>query len=448
MQSISKNFNFISLFTFALPTMAMMILVSLYTIVDGIFISNYLGSNALSATNIVFPVINMLMAVGIMLATGGNAIIAKKMGEGKMNQARENFTLITVTAFLFGVFLLIVGLFFSEKISLLLGATPVLMDNCVTYLKIMMFFAPACMLQLQFQTFFVTAGKPFMGLILSVAGGLSNIFLDYVLMGPCGMGIEGAALGSGASQLIPAVVGVVYFSTIKKELFFAMPKFDAKMLLNSCGNGSSEMVSNLSTAVVTYFFNAMMLQFVGEDGVAAITIALYGQFLFNAMFLGFSMGVAPVFSYNYGLKNVVMMKRLFKICMRFVCMASLAIGMIALWGSPYIVEIFSPKGTMTYEIGAHGLVLFAFNYFVAGLNIFSSALFTAYSNGFVSAVISFLRTFAFLLTCILILPYIIGVNGIWISVPVAEFLTAFISVVFLIRHNVAAGYDLSNANEA
>ena len=197
--SISKNFNFFSLFAFALPTMAMMVLVSLYTIVDGIFISHYLGSNALSATNIVFPIINVLLAVGIMLSTGGNAIIAKKFGENKPREARENFSLIILTAVLFGVFVLILGLLFVEEIVMLLGATPILMDDCVTYLEIMMYFAPACMLQVQFQTFFVTAGKPSIGLVLAIAGGVSNIFLDYLFLGPLNMGIEGAALGSGAS---------------------------------------------------------------------------------------------------------------------------------------------------------------------------------------------------------------------------------------------------------
>ena len=446
--SISKNFNFFSLFAFALPTMAMMVLVSLYTIVDGIFISHYLGSNALSATNIVFPIINVLLAVGIMLSTGGNAIIAKKFGENKPREARENFSLIILTAVLFGVFVLILGLLFVEEIVMLLGATPILMDDCVTYLEIMMYFAPACMLQVQFQTFFVTAGKPSIGLVLAIAGGVSNIFLDYLFLGPLNMGIEGAALGSGASQLIPAVFGVVYFFTVKKELYFVRPKFDKGVLIKSCGNGSSEMIGNLSTAVVTYLFNVMMLRFLGEDGVAAITIAMYGQFLFNAMYLGFSMGVAPVFSYNYGLKNVNMMTRLFKICIRFVCISSVAISILAIWGSPFIVEVFSPKGTNTYEIGAYGLVLFAFNYLFAGFNTFSSALFTAYSNGVVSAVISFLRTCGFLDASILILPEIIGVPGIWISVPVAEGLTSFISAFFLIKHKISKGYKYAPKNSA
>lgn len=255
--------------------------------------------------------------------------------------------------------------------------------------------------------------------------------LDYLLMGPLQMGISGAALATGIGQLIPSVVGIIYFSCVRHSLYFIKPVFSWKMFKNSCSNGSSEMVSNLSAAIVTYLFNIMMLKLLGEDGVAAITIVLYGQFLFNALYMGFSMGVAPVISYNYGRMNKNMLKRLFKICIGFIGVSAVLITAFALISSPHIVEIFTPKGTHTYEIAKSGFFLFSINYIFAGLNIFTSSLFTAFSNGKVSATISFIRTFVLIVINVIMLPHIIGVNGIWLSVPSAEFMTFFLSLYFL-----------------
>ena len=426
--SIAKDFKFFSLLRFALPTMVMMIFMSLYSIVDGIFISRLLGTNALSAANIVYPVISIVFAVGIMLSTGGSALIAKKLGEGKDREAREDFSFLTLVSFLFGIAILLIGNIFIEPIVRALGSTDALLPYCVDYLSVSLLLAPAAMLQMMFQTFFVTAGKPLIGLMLTISGGVANMILDYLFMGPFNMGISGAALATGIGELIPAVIGLFYFLFTRHSLYLTKPVVRFQVLKESCFNGSSEMVTNLSTAVVTYLFNITMLKFLGEPGVAAITIVLYGQFLFNALYMGFSMGVAPVISYNHGSQNLPLLKRIFKICIGFISISSILITIMALVSSPVIVEIFTPIGSATYDIAETGFFLFSINYIFAGINIYSSSMFTAFSDGKVSALISFVRTFVLIVLNILLLPYLIGVNGVWLAVPAAEFMTLFLSV--------------------
>jgi putative efflux protein, MATE family len=401
---------------------------SLYSIVDGIFISRLLGTNALSAANIVYPVISIVFAVGIMLSTGGSALIAKKLGEGKEREAREDFSFLTLVSFLFGIAILLIGNIFIEPIVRALGSTDALLPYCVDYLSVSLLLAPAAMLQMMFQTFFVTAGKPLIGLMLTISGGVANMILDYLFMGPFNMGISGAALATGIGELIPAVIGLFYFLFTRHSLYLTKPVVRFQVLKESCFNGSSEMVTNLSTAVVTYLFNITMLKFLGEPGVAAITIVLYGQFLFNALYMGFSMGVAPVISYNHGSQNLPLLKRIFKICIGFISISSILITIMALVSSPVIVEIFTPIGSATYDIAKTGFFLFSINYIFAGINIYSSSMFTAFSDGKVSALISFVRTFVLIVLNILLLPYLIGVNGVWLAVPAAEFMTLFLSV--------------------
>lgn len=426
--SIAKDFKFFSLLRFALPTMVMMIFMSLYSIVDGIFISRLLGTNALSAANIVYPVISIVFAVGIMLSTGGSALIAKKLGEGKEREAREDFFFLNSCKLSFGIAILLIGNIFIEPIVRALGSTDALLPYCVDYLSVSLLLAPAAMLQMMFQTFFVTAGKPLIGLMLTISGGVANMILDYLFMGPFNMGISGAALATGIGELIPAVIGLFYFLFTRHSLYLTKPVVRFQVLKESCFNGSSEMVTNLSTAVVTYLFNITMLKFLGEPGVAAITIVLYGQFLFNALYMGFSMGVAPVISYNHGSQNLPLLKRIFKICIGFISISSILITIMALVSSPVIVEIFTPIGSATYDIAKTGFFLFSINYIFAGINIYSSSMFTAFSDGKVSALISFVRTFVLIVLNILLLPYLIGVNGVWLAVPAAEFMTLFLSV--------------------
>lgn len=428
--SIAKKFTFFSLLQFALPTMIMMVFMSLYTIIDGIFISRLVGTNTLSAVNIVFPMLSLIIAVGVMLATGGNAIIARQLGEGNKQEARENFSFLLLSGTIGGLLIAAAGTLFLEPLVRLLGATDILFSDCVAYLSITLYLAPACILQLFFQTFFVTAGKPHIGLLLTVSGGIVNIVLDYVFMGPLQMGVRGAALATGMGQLVPTVFGIAYFLFVRHTLYFVKPRIRLKVLAESCLNGSSEMVANFSNAIVTYLFNIIMLKFMGEPGVAAITIVLYGQFLFNALYMGFSMGVAPVISYNHGSRNHPMLRNLFKICIVFICISSVLITLSALTLSPSIVKVFTSEGTETYEIAKTGFFIFSFNYIFAGLNTFASSMFTAFSDGKISAVISFVRTFVMIVINILVLPYLLGVNGVWLAVPIAEFMALFLSLYY------------------
>lgn len=432
--SIAKDFKFFSLLRFAFPTMVMMVFMSLYTIIDGIFVSRLVGTNALSALNIAYPAISLVIAIGVMFATGGSAIIAKKLGEKKDKEARSDFSTLILTGIILGILFLVIGSLFSKPIVRLLGATDALTKDAVDYLVMSLYFAPACILQLLFQSFFVTAGKPNFGLLLTITGGIANIVLDYVFMGPLKMGVTGAALATGIGQLLPAFFGLLYFLFVRSgSLYLVKPHFYMTLLTESSLNGSSEMVTNLSNAIITYLFNIVMLKFLGEPGVAAITIVLYGQFLFNALYMGYSMGVAPVISYNHGRNHLPLLRRIFKICIGFISVSSLIITGLALISSPVIVEIFTPRSSETYEIAKNGFFLFSINYIFAGINIFASSMFTAFSNGKVSAIISFVRTFGMIVVNILLLPKFIGVNGIWLAIPVAEFLTMFLSAYYFYK---------------
>lgn len=429
--AIAREFRFFSLLKFSLPTIIMMIFMSLYTIVDGIFISRFVGTDALSATNIVYPIVNIIIGLAVMLATGGSAVVARQMGEGRLAEAKQNFSLVILTGVSIGIVISAVSLIFLEPICYALGSSEKLIDDCKDYLGIMMLFAPVSILQMLFNTFFVTAGRPALGLTLTVFAGLFNAVFDYVLIVPAQMGIKGAAYATSIGYCIPAVFGLAYFFFSKNPLRFCLPKFRGRILVQSCLNGSSEMVTNLSSGIITFLFNIIMMRYLGENGVAAITIVLYGQFLLTALFLGFSMGVAPVFSYHYGSQNHAQLKHLFKICMWFVSVCSVLVFACSILFASPLVSVFSPAGTPVYAIAVNGFVLFSFSYLFAGVNMFSSALFTALSNGFVSAVISFLRTFVFIVLGILTLPLALEVNGVWLAVPFAELLTLAVSAYFL-----------------
>ena len=434
-QSISQKFTPISLLKFALPSMVMMMFMSCYTIVDGIFISRYLGSEALSAANIVYPVFNLLLAVGIMFATGGSAVVSKKLGEGKKEEAMEDFSFLTAVGVALSVLLMIATLLFHNQISLFLGSSERILDYCNAYLIYLVLFAPACMLQSLYQSFFVTAGKPRLGLVLTVIAGLANAFFDYFFLAVCGMEIEGAAIATGIGQMIPAVVGTVYFFFFKGEFHF-----HGATLKQSCFNGSSEMVSNLANAIITYLFNIILMRIAGENGVAAITIILYAQFLFNSLYLGFSIGVAPVIGFQYGAKNRDQLKSLYKICNCFVIASSVVIAFFSWLLSDGIASIFVQDRGETYVMASEGLRIFALSFLFSGFNIFSSSLFTALSDGKTSAIISFGRTCVFIILSLMILPNILGLTGVWLAIPVAEFLAVFVSVYYQWTKRKKYGY--------
>ena len=296
---------------------------------------------------------------------------------------------------------------------------------------ILLLFTPASILQVLFQNLTVTAGRPGMGMVLGVSAGIANILLDYIFMVPLHMGIKGAAFGTGIGYMIPAVVGLWFFSAKRGSLYFRKPVIDFSVLAESCTNGFSEMVSQSAAAVTTFLFNRMMMKLLGVNGVAAITIMIYMQFLLSALYIGFSMGVAPVLSYNYGKQDEKQLKNVFSICMRFIVFVSVTVFAAALiFGSP-VVGIFAEKGTSVYEIGRNGFLIFPFSFLFCGLNIFTSATFTALSNGKLSAILSFLRTFGLITVLLLTLPNILGVTGVWLAVPISELITMIVALVFL-----------------
>lgn len=431
---LDQDFTLFSLLKFAFPTIAMMLFMGCYTIIDTIFISRFVNTNALSAVNIVCPVINLIVGLGTMLATGGSALVARKMGEGKRDRAKQDFTLIVLFGFVLGLLITVLGVCFLDEIIWRLGASEILFPYCRDYLLIIFLFTPASMLQVLFQNLIVTAGKPGFGLVLSVGAGIVNILLDYLFMVPFGLGVKGAALGTGIGYLIPAVAGLLFFIGRKSILSFKRPVLDFSVLRKSCGNGASEMVSQISTAVTTFFFNRTMLQLMGEKGVAAITILIYSQFLLTTLYIGFSMGIAPVISFHYGANHTIRLKRIFKNALGFVVVSSILVFLISTIGNEQLVMLFTGSNTDVYEITTQGFRIFAFSFLCSGINIFSSAAFTALSNGKVSAVISFLRTFAFIMLGLIVLPCMMGVNGVWLAVPAAELLTLGV-VLFLIERN-------------
>ena len=438
--SLGKKITFFSLIRLTLPTIIMMMFFSLYTIIDGIFISRFVGSNALSATNIIYPAVNILLGIGTMFATGGSAIIAKLMGEKRDEEAREGFSLLIITLTIIGIIIACAGLTFIKPLIYALGCTDILYDYAKEYLSIMLMFAPVIILKMFFDYFFVTAGKAKLGLISSVLGGITNIVLDYVFIAVLNMGVAGAAYATCIGYILPSLIGAVYFTNKKHHMHFVKPKFNFKLILNSSTNGFSEMVTQISSAVTTYLYNIAMLKFLGEDGVAAITIVLYAQFLLVSAYLGFTSGISPRISYNYGKKDKCQLRSIIKNSCIFIGILAIATFISAKLGADIIVTMFAGKDNNLYYITLQGFNLFIIMFLMCGFNIFTSGMFTAFSNGKISAFLSFLRTFVFFVIGIIILPSLIGVDGVWLVVPCAEALSFVISVIYILKYRKVYGY--------
>ena len=432
--SLQKRVTLLSLLKYTFPTVVMMVFFSFYTIVDGMFIAKFVGSNALSATNIVFPVINIIIGVGVMFATGGSAIVARKMGEGKDLEAKQNFTLIALTTLIVGCVIAIISIFFMKDIIYALGSTKSLYANCREYLFYMLIFTPFLILKLFFDYFLVTAGAPTLGLMSAVAGGIVNMVLDYVFIVPMNMGLKGAALATSIGYVLPSLVGIIYFLNKKNVLHFVRPKFNINVIKNSCLNGSSEMITQMSSAVTTFLFNIVMIKFLGEEGVAAITIILYVQFLLNSAYMGFTSGVQPRISYNYGSLDEEQVSKLVKYSLLIVSSFGIITFFASRIMSDILISMFATKGSTLFDITKNGFMIFSICYLVEGINIFGSGMFTAFSNGKISALISLLRTFLFFVVGMLFLPKYLGVNGVWLVVPFAEITTLSISSYFIYKY--------------
>lgn len=439
--AISKEFNFTGLIKFALPTIFMMMVLSLYTTVDGAFVSKLISEDALASVNIVYPLYSVFLAISLMLSTGSNAIIAKHMGEGRYDEARSFLTLIYIVGIACSVILAAFAFFFYKPVLALLGSTPELELHTVPYLRVLALFVPISFLQTLAQTFLVTEGKPQLGLGLVALGGLMNVALDYIFIALFDMGIAGAALGTGIGASIPGLFGLFYFFFKKSGfLYFVKPDYDGKKLAFSLFNGSSEFVNNVSIAITTLMFNYAMLKYAGESGVAAISAVLYLQFFQASAYFGFSSGVAPVISFKYGEGNRPQLKEVIKISLIFIITCSLLVFFLSFFLAGPAVSIFVSKDSSTFDIAHKGFLLFNFSYLFMGINVFISAMFTALGNGKISALLSLLRTFVFIVGALLILPPLLDIDGVWLAVPAAEALAFAISAWSFTRRRKEYGY--------
>lgn len=423
------------LIKFAMPTILTMVFMSIYSTVDGIFVSRLVGTHALSAVNIVMPMVLLTLAVGSMFGAGGTALVARKLGEGIPQEARENFSLLAVTAFVVSATLAAVGLLALDPLLHLLGANPNLEPEVYQFAKEYavptLLFVPLTIFGMLSHMSFITVGRAHFGLALSVAGGLTNIALDYLFIAVLGMGIRGAAIATGIGYCFPSLVGMAYFGFKRSgSLHLVRPKLDWSVIGKSCSNGASEMVTNLSTALVITLFNNILMSLAGAAGVAAITIILYVQGLLSAIYMGYSFGISPIISYNYGKQDEEKLKRIFAISLRTILGISLfAFGVSLLFAGP-LVGIFARGDTGVFTMAVQGFRIFAFCFLFMGSNAFASAFFTALNNGRVSALLSFFRNLVFIVGAGLLLPRVWGVDGVWLSIPVAEFASILMTIYF------------------
>lgn len=431
---ISQKFSLGGLVRFTAPSVAMLAAVSLFTMVDGVFIARYVGSDALAALNLVLPLDYLTYGLALMLGSGGSAIIGRKLGEGKVLEARRNFALITLTALAIGLAVTGVVLVWYRPIARALGVPERLMGLCADYGLTLACFCPFEILSVMNDQLFLTAGKPRHALRLTLFCGSLNAALDYLFIVRMGMGLTGAALGTGISRLIGGTFPVLHFTFTKGALRYARPRLDWHVVAHTLTNGSSEMVTNLAGAVTTFLFNVTILRIAGEDGVAAVSIILYAQYLFNSAFFGFASGVAPVFSYHYGRRDTDYLKKLFRRSLCVVAFGTAAVmGVIAL-SAAQVVAVFAPEGSRVFSLTHHGIFIFLWGFCFSGLNIFASALFSAFSNGAVSALISFLRTLLFISGAVLVLPAFFGLDGLWLAVPAAELLSALVALPLMLHY--------------
>lgn len=423
-----------NIFRFAMPTIAMTVFMSFYTMVDGLFVSNLIGTNALSAINLTAPVIQLVTAVSTMLATGGSAVIMKKMGEEKPNEAREDFTFLILVNVFVGLLMCGFGYLVMERIFAGMNLSADVTGYCVEYMSRYLLFTVPILLMNNFTLYMIASEKAFLSLICSVAGGVLNIALDYIFIAVFNMGISGAAIATGMGYSVTAIVGLIVFSKKTSLLHFKKPVFRLKVLANASLNGCSEMATALVTGIITMMFNWTMLRYVGEDGVAAVTIIMYVLMFASSLYTGYSYGVAPMISFYYGEKNREKLRKLITTSLKVITCISLITVTISFILTEPLVSVFARPENPVHDLAVTGNRICTAALFFIGFNIFTSGMFTALSNGIVSAVLAFSRSFVFMLMTMLILPAVLGVNGIWLATPAAELMAIVMSAVMFVKH--------------
>jgi len=438
---LSEHFTYKTLIKFTIPTIIMMIFTSIYGVVDGIFVSNCVGADGFAAVNLIMPALMILGTIGFMIGTGGSALVSKTLGEGNKEKANEYFSMLVYLLVIIGIICSAIGIVLIKPIASLLGADETLLADCITYGRALLIFLVPFLLQNCFQSFLIVAEKPTFGLVMSIVAGVSNMILDFLFMYVFKMGILGAAVATGMSQLLGSIVPIIFFARKNDSLLqLTKAKFEGKAILKACTNGSSEMLTNLSASLVNMLFNMQLMKFAGSDGVVAYGIIMYVAFIFSGTYIGYSIGTAPIIGYHYGAGNTEELKSLLKKSLKLIGITSIVMTVLAEILSKLLASIFVSYDAGLLEMTTRAIRLFSISYIISGFNIFASSFFTALNNGPVSAAISFLRTLVFQVATIFILPAIWGLDGIWLAVVVAELLSLIVSGAFIIRNKTKYRY--------
>ena len=430
---LSDHFTYSKLLRFTLPSIVMMVFTSIYGVVDGLFVSNFVGKTAFASVNLVMPFVMILGGMGFMIGTGGTALVSKILGEGDPDTANRTFSMMVLFTLALGIVLSAAGIVFMRPVSRFLGATDAMMDDCVLYGRIVTGFTFAFMLQNVFQSFFIAAEKPKLGLKVTVAAGLANMVLDALFIAVFNWGVAGAAIATGLSQCVGGVLPLVYFLRPNSSLLRLSPtRLRLRPILAACGNGSSELMSNISSSVVSMLYNFQLMRLAGEDGVSAYGVLMYVQFIFISIYIGYSIGCAPVVSYHFGAQNHGELKNLLGKSVLLMGCTGVALTALAMALADPLSRLFVGYDAGLFTLTSHAFRLFAWSFLLAGFNIYASGFFTALNNGGISAAISFLRTLVFQSASVLILPIFLDVDGIWWAITVAEVFAFLISVMFLL----------------
>lgn len=431
---LSEHFTYKKLIQFTVPTIIMMIFTSIYGVVDGLFVSNCVGSDAFASVNLIMPALMILGAIGFMIGTGGSALVSKTMGEGNQEKANQYFSMLLFVVTIIGFIFTVIGFIVMEPVAKLLGAEGNLVDICVIYGRTLIIALIPFMLQNCFQSFLIVAERPRLGLVVSVITGVLNMILDFLFIYVFKMGVFGAAFATGVSQLIGGIVPLIYFMKKSETLKLGKTKLELKPIIQACTNGSSEMVTNISMSVVNMLYNLQLMKYAGADGVVAYGIIMYVSFIFSGTYIGYSIGSAPIIGYHYGAQNTKELKSLLKKSLKLLIITSIVMTVIGELLAKPLAGIFVSYDVNLLDMTTNAIRIFSISYLISGINIFASSFFTALNNGVVSAAISFLRTLLFQIAMIFILPLIWSLNGIWLAVVFAEVLALIVSMAFLVTN--------------
>lgn len=430
---LSEHFSYKKLLRFTLPSIIMMIFTSIYSVVDGFFVSNFVGKTPFAAVNFIMPFLMILGAFGFMFGTGGSALISKTMGEGDKERAQQLFSLFIYVSVGCGVVIAAAGIIFIRPVAALLGADGTMLEDCVRYGRIILIALPAYMLQFEFQSFFVAAEKPHLGLVVTIAAGVTNMTLDALLVAVFSLGLVGAAAATAISQCVGGIIPLIYFLCPNSSILrLTRTKIDGRALFKACTNGASELMSNISMSIVGMLYNMQLIKYAGENGVAAYGVLMYVNFIFLAAFIGYSVGTAPIIGYNYGSGNHSELKNLLKKSLCLIGIFSVAMVVAAEGLAHPLASMFVGYDLELFKMTLRGFMIYSFSFLFSGIAIFGSSFFTALNDGLISALISFLRTLVFQAAAVLVFPLIWGIDGIWVSIVAAELMAVSVTVMFLL----------------